>query len=276
MYDLKKDKKGNKIMCIVFFTFYISGYEEAAAQGLIAGVNAAAKAKDTHELTIDRTEGYIGVLIDDLTTLGTNEPYRMFTSRAEFRLHLRPDNADFRLTPKGLQVGCVSETRKNAFKNAQETFQKCQEVLKNEVKSVTEWKEIFPGNPIKQKSKMSAWNLLQHANYGLEITDFAWHKNMPQMNNELKMKLKTEAIYENFVAEQKCEIEEIRRDEKLDIPTDLDYFNVVMNLSTEEREKLDLAKPSTIAAASRIPGVTPSAVLNLLKFVKKKSINATF
>ena len=253
----------------------ISGYEEAAAQGLIAGVNAAAKAKDTHELTLDRTEGYIGVLIDDLTTLGTNEPYRMFTSRAEFRLHLRPDNADFRLTPKGLQVGCVSETRKNAFKNTQETFHKCQEILKNEVKSVTEWKEIFPGNPIKQKSKMSAWNLLQHANYGLEIQDFAWHESMPQIKNELKMKLKTEAIYENFVAEQKCEIEEIRRDEKLDIPTDLDYFNVVMNLSTEEREKLDLAKPSTIAAASRIPGVTPSAVLNLLKFVKKKSINAT-
>ena len=254
-----------------------TGYEEAAAQGLMAGVNAAAKAKDSHELTIDRTEGYIGVLIDDLTTLGTNEPYRMFTSRAEFRLHLRPDNADFRLTSKGLQVGCVTEKRQISFENTQNNFKLIQDILKNsEAKSGSEWSRILQNPKIKQKSKMSAWNLLQQANYGLEIQDFGGMMEQIPHNiftRDLSAKLKTEAVYENFVAEQLCEIAEIKRDEKLDIPTDLDYFNVqALNLSVEEREKLDLARPSTIAAASRIPGVTPSAVLNLLKFVKKRSI----
>merc|ERR1712062_349494 len=113
-------------------------------------------------------------------------------------------------------------------------------------------------------------------NYGLEIQDFEGKmEQIPQniFTRDLSAKLKTEAIYENFVDEQKCEIAEIKRDEKLDIPTDLDYLNVqALNLSAEEREKLDLARPATIAAASRIPGVTPSAVLNLLKFVKKRSI----
>ena len=244
---------------------------------MIAGVNAAAKAKDTHELTIDRTEGYIGVLIDDLTTLGTNEPYRMFTSRAEFRLHLRPDNADFRLTSKGLQVGCVTEKRQKSFENTQNNFRIIQEILKNvEEKSGPEWSRILQNPKMKHKSKMSAWNLLQQVNYGLEIQDFLGiMEKIPKniLSRDLSAKLKSEALYENFVDEQKCEIAEIKRDEKLDIPTDLDYLNVqTLNLSAEEREKLDLARPATIAAASRIPGVTPSAVLNLLKFVKKRSI----
>ena len=278
--ELRNGDIGHALLQILKKTLTIlqfSGYEEAAAQGLIAGVNAAAKAKDTHELTIDRTEGYIGVLIDDLTTLGTNEPYRMFTSRAEFRLHLRPDNADFRLTSKGLQVGCVTEKRQKSFENTQNNFKLIQDILKNsEAKSGSEWSRILQNPKIKQKSKMSAWNLLQQANYGLEIQDFeGMMEQIPQniFTRDLSAKLKTEAIYENFVDEQKCEIAEIKRDEKLDIPTDLDYLNVqTLNLSAEEREKLDLARPATIAAASRIPGVTPSAVLNLLKFVKKRSI----
>lgn len=130
-------------MTLTSFSLF-AGYEEAAAQGLVAGVNAAAKAKNTHELVIDRTEGYIGVLIDDLTTLGTNEPYRMFTSRSEFRLHLRPDNADLRLTPKGIQVGCVSEARKNQFENCQKDFEAWIEKLKDFKLSKKEWLENFP------------------------------------------------------------------------------------------------------------------------------------
>ena len=242
---------------------------------MIAGANAAAKAKDSHELTIDRTEGYIGVLIDDLTTLGTNEPYRMFTSRAEFRLHLRPDNADFRLTSKGILAGCVSPDRAEKFQKSKEIFEHSQKVLKNLKNRGNVWKEILQNSKIKQTQELSAWNLLQRGSYGLEIKDF---QEVPELheaiaNRDLSAKLKTEATYETFVAEQKYEIEEIKKDEQLEIPTDLDYINMPkLNLSIEEREKLDLARPSTIAAASRIPGVTPSAVLTLLKFVRKKAV----
>lgn len=259
-------------MTLTSFSLF-AGYEEAAAQGLVAGVNAAAKARNTHELVIDRTEGYIGVLIDDLTTLGTNEPYRMFTSRSEFRLHLRPDNADLRLTPKGIQVGCVSEARKNQFENCQKDFEAWIEKLKDFKLSKKEWLENFPHldeAKIKNNQSKSAWKMVQNRWCSLE--DLRPLLGI-DLKRELRCKIETEAIYENFVKEQKCEIEEIKRDEQLEIPTDLDYFNVKnLNLKREEAEKLAAAKPSTIAAASRLPGVTPSAILSLLKHVKRRNV----
>lgn len=251
-----------------------TGYEEAAAQGLVAGVNAAAKSKDSTELIIDRTEGYIGVLIDDLTTLGTNEPYRMFTSRAEFRLHLRPDNADLRLTSKGKMVGCVSEKRSIVFDKRLKIFEDSVVALKCDVRPYKDWQDEL-GLDIKSpkmRRPLSAWELLQVSNFKLDLNQFKDSVCVEALTSrDLSMKIKTEAFYERYVADQREEIEEIRRDEQLEIPTDLDYLNIQM-FSIEEREKLAAARPRSIAAASRIPGVTPHAVLNLLKFVKKSSL----
>ena len=252
-----------------------TGYEEAAAQGLVSGVNAAAKAKDGHELIVDRTEGYIGVLIDDLTTLGTNEPYRMFTSRSEFRLHLRPDNADIRLTPKAKLVGCVTEKRAEKFDKNQEIFNECIETLKNVSLKKRQWKEKLDLENVTGGSKnMSAWEILGQPNFHADLRAFEDVSDIVKealTSRELSFKIRTEARYEKFVSEQRSEIEAIRRDEALEIPTDIDYMNIEsLNLSFEEREKLASHLPSTIAAASRIPGVTPYAVLALLRFVRKK------
>ena len=274
---IKSSLKNNEIC------FYYLGYEEAAAQGLVAGVNAAAKAKDTHELVINRTDGYIGVLIDDLTTLGTNEPYRMFTSRSEFRLHLRPDNADFRLTPEAIKVGCASSERIDKFKKTQQIFNESIDVLKDVKMTQNNWNEALSTEKIKTKKKTSAWNLLQSGNENLDFEAFkdvlVHHEVIREAleSRDLCAKLKAEALYETYVIEQREEIEEIRKDEQLEIPTDLDYFNLQsLNLKMEDREILDVARPSTIAAVSRLPGVTPTAVLSLLRFVKKKSKTIEF
>ena len=274
---MKRNLKNNKIC------FYYLGYEEAASQGLVAGVNAAAKAKDTHELVINRTDGYIGVLIDDLTTLGTNEPYRMFTSRSEFRLHLRPDNADFRLTPEAIKVGCASSERIEKFNKTQKIFNESVDILKDFKMTQKNWNEALSTEKIKNKKKTSAWNLLQNGNENLDFEAFkdvlAHHEVICEAleSRDLCAKLKAEALYETYVIEQREEIEEIRKDEQLEIPTDLDYFNLQsLNLKMEDREILDVARPSTIAAVSRLPGVTPTAVLSLLRFVKKKSKTIEF
>jgi len=258
-----------------------TGYEEAAAQGLVAGVNAAAKARDTHELIVNRTDGYIGVLIDDLTTLGTNEPYRMFTSRSEFRLHLRPDNADLRLTPEAINVGCASSERIEKFNKSKNLFVESIQILKDTTMKKKAWKEALKIDTIKMKRSASAWDLLQ-TNNSLDSIDLlkdilGHHETIREALEcrDLCAKLKAEAVYELFVLEQREEINEIRKDEQLEIPTDLDYFNI-NGLRTEDREKLDIARPSTIAAASRIPGVTPNAVLYLLRFVRKKGKSIQF
>lgn len=252
-----------------------TGYEEAAAQGIIAGINAAAKAKDSHELIIDRTDGYIGVLIDDLTTLGTNEPYRMFTSRSEFRTHLRPDNADLRLTPKAVQVGCASIERTQHFKRQEAIFKASVQALKSKIHSRSEWGELLKRDfymKSGQNDRISAWKMIQDRKIRVEELDFFEDLQDALNSRDLVGKLTSEALYERVVLEQLVEIEEIKRDEQLEIPVDLDYSNTkTLSLAIEEREKLAMAKPATIAAASRVPGVTPAAVLSLLRFVRKRS-----
>lgn len=259
-----------------------TGYEEAAAQGIVAGINAAGKVATVDPLVVDRTEGYIGVLIDDLTTLGTNEPYRMFTSRAEFRLHLRPDNADIRLTEKGREVGCVSSERWQKFVEMKTCFDKTALTLKNDIRQLDTWRSMFGFSARKANMPKSAWDILGVYNYSVSLEDLA--RVSPELYTEaanfaspwMSERLKVEATYEALVEDQREEIEEIRRDDLLVLPNDLDYFHPSIGLSLEEKEKLALARPSSIGSASRIPGITPYAIVSLLRFVKKQQkVSAT-
>ncbi|XP_036333743.1 protein MTO1 homolog, mitochondrial [Rhagoletis pomonella] len=260
-----------------------TGYEEAAAQGIIAGANAAGKAinyrsnalanKDPTQLTISRTEGYIGVLIDDLTTLGTNEPYRMFTSRAEFRLSLRPDNADVRLTEKGYNFGVVTESRYKRFKAAERKLQQAIDQLKSMQRHSNYWRRTLGLREAKTSVEKSAFDML-----GIPADNITLTQLIELQPDELDWlgveqticeRLKIEALYEHFVAEQRRDVDDVRRDEGLAIPANIDYFAKSLSLSNEERQKLSLIQPQTIAAASRIQGVTPATIVRLLKYVKR-------
>lgn len=262
-----------------------TGYEEAAGQGLVAGVNAAAKALNREPLVMDRTESYIGVLVDDLTSAGTNEPYRMFTSRAEFRLHLRPENADIRLTEKGWQVGCVGEERYRKFCRTRDVFSQLKDSLKNYKRPLRQWiSDLNLEGCVSKLNKtspemMSAWQIMATFSYGVELRhllltsrDDVTRKLMGDALNAYGMdeRLKVEALYESYIVDQKHEFDEIRKEEGMMLPHDLDYRNPTINLSNEDREKLALTRPTSIGNASRIPGMTPAAIISLLRFVKKQ------
>jgi len=248
-----------------------TGYEEAAAQGIIAGINAGCKAQNISPLIIIRTEGYIGVLIDDLTTQGIFEPYRMFTSRAEFRLHLRPDNADLRLTEKGNQVGCISKRRMTQFLKIKYRLKEAEELLQSDVRPMNKWWESMGSRDVNTPHKKSAFEVFGLNNVSVENfikSDPAKYQFLLDDNN-FATRLKIEASYRSFVMDQREEIEEIQRDEKTLIPRDIDYSSNVISLSNEVREILKTFRPTTIAAASRLQGITPAAIANLMTYVKK-------
>ncbi|XP_017775682.1 PREDICTED: protein MTO1 homolog, mitochondrial isoform X1 [Nicrophorus vespilloides] len=252
-----------------------TGYEEAAAQGIIAGINAAAKCLQRKPLILSRTEGYIGVLIDDLTTLGTNEPYRIFTSRAEFRLTLRPDNADLRLTKRGYDMGCVSEER---YKRTEMVYQKLSEgvdILKSRSKTVSKWRELMGIESSVNNMQRNGFEMMQSGSERITVESLAKVEPTFQKlleDSRIAQRLEIEALYHMAIASQAGEVEEVIRDEALLIPLDLDYNSDSLNMSLEDREKLIKIQPPTIAAASRIPGVTPSAVYRLLRFVKNTTL----
>ncbi|NXP04871.1 MTO1 protein, partial [Thinocorus orbignyianus] len=250
-----------------------TGYEEAAAQGVMAGINACLRVRGKPPFIISRTEGYLGVLVDDLTTLGTSEPYRMFTSRVEFRMALRPDNADARLTHRGFEeAGCVSQQRHDRAVRMRAALEDGIAALKSLQLSVAKWSQLLPGVPIShnRRSPVSAFDILQYQEATVEALARAVPEPLGRLAQcgELAERLKIEAAYEWCVANQQQEMEEVRRDEALQLPQDLDYFSIDASLSAEVREKLDAHRPRTIGAVSRIPGVTPAAVVNLLRFVK--------
>ncbi|KAH8275371.1 hypothetical protein KR026_005990 [Drosophila bipectinata] len=257
-----------------------TGYEEAAAQGIIAGANAAGKSihKDGKQLTISRTEGYIGVLIDDLTSLGTNEPYRMFTSRAEFRLSLRPDNADMRLTQKGYEFGLVSQHRYQHFRQTEERLQSAIDSLRKLRKHTHYWRQALDLPKAKTSVEKTAFEMLSipadnitvEQLIGLHPKELSWLAD----DRNLAERIKIEALYSFFVEEQQRDVEDVRREERLTIPADIDYFSKTLSLSNEERQKLTLIQPQTIAAASRIQGVTPSTIVRIMKYVKKAEAKA--
>ncbi|CAB3371784.1 Hypothetical predicted protein [Cloeon dipterum] len=255
-----------------------TGYEEAAAQGIIAGMNAALQVLEREPFVIRRTEGYIGVLIDDLTTHGTNEPYRMFTSRAEFRVYLRPDNADIRLTKKGFDAGVVSNERMQVLQQTQSSLEYCEEVLQSVMLAPRKWKSLFKKPNSTSTASKSAFSLL--ADSSIKATVFQLRNLMP---DELRCLDGTEAVWDRLVIcstykyyekMQTAEIEAIKKEQELVIPKNFDYNMPRLSLSMEEREKLAFSQPQTIAAASRIPGVTPSAVLRLMVYVKQKGHKA--
>ncbi|VBB32188.1 unnamed protein product [Acanthocheilonema viteae] len=247
-----------------------TGYEEAAAQGIVAGINAAASSQNKKPFVIDRTEGYIGVLIDDLTSLGTSEPYRMFTSRAELRLHLRPDNADMRLTKKGYQHGAVSEHRYNHFLKMLSAYNETQDLLKSVRYPMNFWKKCIPRLENARTPKVhSAFDLL--CRYQIDFMEIrkAAPVELKKLleNDEIEHRLKIEAFYHFYLDKSLAKIERIRKECATVIPDDFDYSKM-KSLSAECKEKLEFWRPQNLAAASRVPGATTEALMELLNFLK--------
>jgi len=245
-----------------------TGYEEAAAQGIVAGLNAALRAGGSDEpFTLDRSEAYIGVLIDDLITKGTTEPYRMFTSRAEYRLTLRADNADRRLTPRGMILGCVSSARGEAFTAKVDLLERGRTLMQGLAATPPVLKAA--GFSINQDGvRRSAFDLLGYPTVDWPDLTRMW----PELNtlrSDIAEQLAIEGGYAGYLDRQESDIAAFRRDEDLILPDDLDYDSVG-SLSNEIRAKLKVARPANLGAASRIPGVTPAALTALLAHVKRQ------
>ncbi|PKQ12314.1 MAG: tRNA uridine-5-carboxymethylaminomethyl(34) synthesis enzyme MnmG [Alphaproteobacteria bacterium HGW-Alphaproteobacteria-1] len=234
-----------------------TGYEEAAAQGLVAGLNAACYAQGRPPIHFSRTESYIGVMIDDLTTRGVSEPYRMFTSRAEFRLSLRADNADQRLTPLGLTVGCVGEVRQRAFEEKMDRLNAGRKLLEEGTYTPRDLERAGIG--VNQDgARRTGMEVLSFPE--VEAVDMVTiNPALAEIDPETMAQLKRDATYVNYILRQARDVEMLRRDEAVAIPSDFDYGGIA-GLSNELKAKLIAARPDTLAQASRIEGMTPAAL----------------
>lgn len=243
-----------------------TGYEEAAAQGLLAGVNAALFALDRgKEFKIDRSQGYIGVMVDDLITKGVDEPYRMFTSRSEYRLVLRADNADARLTELGYNIGCVSENRYSVFKTKEEKIKKFDDFCLNKIVSYPEIESL--GITVKHNGKKTLKDLLCYQYVSREtISQIA--PESKDIENSVYEQVEIDAKYAGYLKREYEDIAVFKRDENLQIRDDIDYSKIG-GLSTEMIQRFTAVKPKTIGEAARIKGVTPAAVTAILGYIKK-------
>ncbi len=244
-----------------------TGYEEAAAQGLVAGLNAALSVFERDPIQFTRADSYIGVMIDDLTTRGVAEPYRMFTSRAEFRLSLRADNADQRLTPIGMELGCVGEARIKSFSEKIEKLTEAKSRLSERTYTPKEMRTV--GINVNQDGNRRDGMAI------LAFPDVSFSDLLPlipelgNVDPEIRQQVERDALYANYIARQKRDVEAMKRDESYEIPLDFDYF-ALDGLSSEMKQKLSNARPENVAQASRVEGVTPAALTLVLAKLRRE------
>ena len=243
-----------------------TGYEEAAAQGLVAGLNAASRAGGGSEIVFDRAEGYLGVMIDDLVTRGVSEPYRMFTSRAEYRLTLRADNADQRLTDKGIALGCVGPERAR--------LHRAKMAVLNSARTMARELSLTPSEAgryglalRKDGQRRSAFDLLSYPDIGFADIARIW-PSLAALDSKIAAQIETDAKYAVYLSRQAADVESYRRDENLVLPDDIDYA-VLPGLSNEVRHKLQTHRPRTVGQAGRIDGITPAALALLVAHLRR-------
>ena len=271
--DLKLSLEYKKIDGLFFAgqTNGTSGYEEAACQGLIAGINASQKIKGKEPLILDRTEAYIGVLIDDIVTKGTNEPYRMMTSRAEYRLLLRQDNADLRLTEKGHEIGLISDERYNKFLEKKKEIEAEKKRLEEKIVKPTEKVNKF----LKEQgtSELTTGSKLSELLKRAEITYAslaAIDENRPELREQVREEVEIQVKYDGYIKLQEAQVEKFKKMEKKLLPEDINYEEI-NGISLEARQKLNKHKPHSIGQASRISGVSPADISVLLVYLQTLS-----
>ncbi len=249
-----------------------TGYEEAAAQGLVAGLNAAMASQGKPEVIFSRSDSYIGVMVDDLTTRGVTEPYRMFTSRAEFRLSLRADNADQRLTPLAIALGDVSNERKSAFLDKAAKLDEANRLLSEATYSPKQ--VLNAGISVNQDGNLrTAGQVLAFPDVQFEDL-ISLNEELAVVSDEIRRQVERDALYANYIARQQRDIELLQKDEAQRIPVDFDYFELE-GLSNELKGKLDKARPANLAQAGRIDGMTPAGLTLLLARLKRDTRKQT-